>query len=246
MIKIITLITQFILVVLTALLFGSCNFTSNFNGITGSGTVTTEKRNVTGTFRNVEVNNSIDLVIEQSEKTEVTVVADDNLQNGIITKVENGTLVITCKYNNFYKVQSKKVIVKMPVIEGLQASGAASVKSKNVLKGENINLNTSSAASMEVTIESEAIICDVSSGSNITINGKALKIETSASSGGSIDATNLLANEVIVQASSGGSVNVHPIVSLRAKASSGGDIVYNTAPKIISKEESSGGSISKE
>ena len=78
MLKIITLITKFILVALTALLFASCNHSINLNSIEGSGNITTEKRTVEGNFKSIEVNNSIDLVIEQSDKMEIVVEADDN------------------------------------------------------------------------------------------------------------------------------------------------------------------------
>jgi hypothetical protein len=84
MIKIITLITKFILVLLTALLFASCNYNLNLK-ITGSGNVTTENRAVTDDFKSI-VANAIDLVVEQSDKASITVEADDNLINGITTK----------------------------------------------------------------------------------------------------------------------------------------------------------------
>ena len=79
MVKIITLIAKFIIVTLTALLFASCNLSTNFNSITGSGNVTTEKRIVTGDFKSIEVGNAIDLVIEQADKVEIIVEADDNV-----------------------------------------------------------------------------------------------------------------------------------------------------------------------
>lgn len=246
MIKLITIITKFIVVTLVALLFASCNHSINLKSITGSGHVTTEKRNVEGDFKSVEVSSAIDLVIEQSDKTEIIVEADDNLQKGITTKVENGVLIVSSKYNSFINVKSRKVTVKMPIIEGLQASSASSIKSIGTIKGENISLNASSAADINVDIESDNIFCETSSGSAITISGKALKLETSASSGSEIDAKDLLANEVISDVSSGGSISVHPIVSLDAEASSGGDIHYDNVPKSIQKRTSSGGSISQE
>ena len=55
-----------------------------------------------------------------------------------------------------------------------------------------------------------------------------------------------MANEITSEATSGSSSKVYPIELLKAKASSGGSIDYNHSPKTISKEESSGGSISKE
>lgn len=243
MIKIIIHITKFVIATVTALLFASCNF--NMNSIEGSGNVTTEKRTVQGDFKNVSVSNAIDLVIEQSDVTEVTVEADDNLQKEIVTKVENGTLVISCKYSSFRNITMKKVTVKMPVIDKIEASSASSVQSKNVIEGENITLESSSAASMQVNIESDKISVDSGSGSSVTLEGKALSLSTSASSGGSIEADKLAANDVEAQASSGGTISVNSIVTLKAKASSGGNVNYTGTPKTVEKEASSGGNISK-
>ncbi|MGO4905773.1 head GIN domain-containing protein [Flavobacterium sp. W20_MBD1_R3] len=246
MLKIITLITKFILVVLTALLFASCNHSINLNAIKGSGNVTTESRIVDGDFKSIEVNNAIDLVIEQSDKTEIVVEADDNLQKHITTKVENGTLVISFDKNSFSNASSKKVTVKMAVIDELEATSSATISSKNIVKGENIRLNTSSGASIDLSIESDTITCDTSSGSTITINGKALQMTTTASSGSEINADKLLVNDISADVSSGASISVHPIVSLKAEASSGGNITYDIQPKSIQKNTSSGGSISQD
>lgn len=243
MIKIIIHITKFIIATITALLFASCNL--NVNTIEGSGNVTTEKRIVQGDFKNISVSNAIDVVIEQSDVTEITVEADDNLQKEIITKVENGTLVIKCKFSSFRNITMKKVTVKMPKLDKIEASSASTVQSKNVFQGENIDLESSSAATMDVNFESDNISATSSSGSSINIQGKALKVQTRASSGASVDAGKLLANEVEAGASSGGSINVHPIVSLKAEASSGGHVTYDNAPKTIEKNSSSGGSISQ-
>lgn len=243
MIKIIIHITKFIIATITALLFASCNF--NVNTVEGSGNVTTEKRIVEGDFKNISVSNAIDVVIEQSDATEITVEADDNLQKEIITKVENGTLIIKCKYSSFRNITMKKVTVKVPSLEKIEASSASTVQSKNVFQGENMDLESSSAATMDLNIESDNISATSSSGSSINVQGKALKVQTKASSGATVDAGKLLANEVNADVSSGGSINVHPIVSLKAEASSGGHINYDITPKTIEKKSSSGGSISQ-
>ncbi|WP_316636305.1 head GIN domain-containing protein [uncultured Flavobacterium sp.] len=243
MIKIIIHITKLIVATITALLFASCNL--NMNTIEGSGHVTTEKRIAQGDFKNIEVSNAIDLVVQQSDSTEIVVEADDNLQKEIETKVENGTLIIRCKFSSFRNITSKKVTVKMPVINKLNASSASSVMSKNIIQGQDIELETSSAATMDVNVESDNISCTSSSGSSITIAGKSLKTVARASSGASVNAGKLIANEIEADASSGGSLEVHPVLSLKAGASSGGSINYNNAPKTIEKTSSSGGSISQ-
>lgn len=228
-----------------ALFFGSCDQITGLNSITGSGHVTTEKRTVNGDFKNIEISNALDLVIEQSDKTEIIVEADDNLQKEITTNVENGVLVISCKFGNYNNITSKKITVKMPVIEGIEASSASTVNAITTLKGSNLILDSSSAAYVNLSAEYESVQINTSSASNQTISGKSLHVEASASSGSVINTTDLLANEIVTSASSGASVTVHPIVSLKAEASSGGSISYIGSPKSIQKEENSGGSVNQ-
>jgi hypothetical protein len=49
-------------------------------------------------------------------------------KRSITTTVENGVLIISCDYNSFINIESKKVTVKMPIIESLRASSASSIK----------------------------------------------------------------------------------------------------------------------
>ena len=250
MIKLITIITKFIVVTLIALLFSSCKYSNDSDifgkSITGSGNVTIEKRKIQGDFKSIEVSNAIELTIEQSDITEITVEADDNLQKSITTKVENGVLIVACDYSSFINVKLRKVTVKMPVIDGLQASSASSIQSINTLKGENIQVKASSASTINLSLEFDAISCKSSSGSSVNVDGKALKLETESSSGSTINAKELFANDIISDASSGSSTSIHPILSLNAKASSGSSISYDVIPKTIQKDASSGGSIDQD
>lgn len=240
------MVTKFIIVTLTALLFASCDLATKINGITGSGNVTTEKRNINGDFTEVAVSNAIDLVLEQSDKVEVIVEADDNLQDGITTKIRNGKLEIKCKYNGFNNITSKKVIVRAPLIESIEVSSAASAKNLGVIKGSEINIDGSSAATVDLNIEAEKIYCDASSASSIILKGKGLNGNYKTSSAGTIKAANLLINDIQAKASSGSHQIVNPRVNLIAEASSGASIKYNNKPISLSKNTSSGGSVSQE
>jgi hypothetical protein len=74
-------------------LFASCNHIRQFKDA-GSGNVTTENRTQQVSLKVLEASNTINLVIEQAECAEVTVEADDNLQNHITTKVEKLRLLL--------------------------------------------------------------------------------------------------------------------------------------------------------
>ena len=224
------------------LLVASCQF----QGIKGSGNVTSENRTINSNFKSIEVEKALEVILEQSDVTSVTVVADDNLQKHITTNVTNGVLSISSDINNYHNVKSKKVIVKMPTIEGIQVSSAASLQSRNTIKGNIISINSSSGAKVEVTIEADKAYCESSSGSQIIVKGKSISLETTSSSGSSIDAKELLSNDVMADASSGSSINLYPLRSLIAQASSGSNIIYYNSPKKLDKKTSSGGNIDKE
>jgi hypothetical protein len=246
MLKLITLITKFIVAALMALLFSSCGQSINLgNGIKGSGNITTETRPANDDFKKIEVSRGIKVIVEQSDNKSITVEADDNLQQHIITKIENGVLTIKSD-EGYNSTETPTVKVKMPVINGLSASSGSEITSAGVLITENIDVKSSSGSQINISVEADAIEMESSSGSQIEASGKALKAETSSSSGSTIEAKNLMVNEVFSQTSSGSSTSVYPIVKLDAKASSGSSISYHKIPKTVSKEENSGGSVSEE
>jgi hypothetical protein len=246
MIKLITIITKFIIATLFTMMFASCNFSVNSNPrMKGNGNITTENRPVFEDFKSIEVKNGIRVIIEQSDSKSITVETDENLQKNIITKVKNGVLIIESD-KSFNSEKTPVVRVEISVIKGLDATGGSEITSKGTLITENINVKSNSGSEININVESDAITVESYSGSSIEVSGKALKLETSASSGSEINAKNLLTNEVISKASSGSSITVYPIVKLEAKASSGSSINYYKTPKTLSKTESSGGSIDRE
>ena len=234
-------IVKLALLSLTVILLTACQF----NGVKGSGNVVTENRTV-NTFTKIKVDKGLDVVLEQSDETSITVIADDNLQKHIKTTVENGVLTITSDINNYINVESKEIIVKAPHIESIDICCGVNFNAKNTIKNNTIALKSSSGSSMNIAIETEKATCETSSGSNIKVYGKAIAMEAASSSGSTIDAEKLLSNDIIASASSGSIIEIYPLVSLNADASSGGVINYHNVPKNINKKSSSGGSISKE
>ncbi len=246
MVKAVIYLVKIVTTAVVAITLVSCNYKIDLGkNIKGSGNIISEHRQLSG-FKNVTVCCGLDCEIIQGNNFDVNVIADDNLIKGIKTTVENGTLVISSEYNNYINIKSKKVVVTLPEINSLETTSGSNLTTKGVIVGNDIKIKSSSGSQLEANVESDIIDLETSSGSEMNIEGKALKLYTDSSSGSSIDADKLLANEVNSQSSSGSSTNVHPISSLNAKASSGSSINYNTNPKNVKVDESSGGSISKD
>ncbi len=245
MIKLMIHIVKIVMATIVALLFGACNFevSGSQKNIKGSGHVVSEERKVDD-FTKIEVKKGLDCEVIQTDEFKVVVIADDNLQEGITTQVENGTLVISSKYNNYSNVKSKTIQVMLPMVTGLEANSGATLRTKGDIRSNNISLKSSSAANIIANVESEKITLDASSGSDIKIKGKAMMVDISSSSGSSINAKGLLANDINADSSSGSDISVHPILALNAQASSGSTIEYVKTPKKINIQESSGGDVS--
>lgn len=224
----------------------SCNANLNLNdGIEGSGNVITEKRTINENFDKIAASTGVTVIVEQGSPTDIEVETDDNLMQYVITKVENGTLIVKIE-GNINTMSSIDVRVRMSSIAGLESSSGSRISSKNTIKGTSIKVKSSSGSEIDAVLEYENVNCESSSGSTITVAGKALKLETASSSGSEINAEELAANDVFAQSTSGSSTTVKPIVKLDAKASSGSSIDYVQTPKTITKEETSGGSVDKE
>ena len=221
----------------------SCNANLNLgDGIDGSGNVVTEKRTIEAPFTKIDASTGVEVIVEQGATTEVEVEVDDNLMEHIVTRVENGTLIVKID-GNINTMESAIVRVSTKTIEGLESSSGATVRSKNTLKGTILALKSSSGSTINTDLEYEKVSSESTSGSEIKLSGKALTLDTKSSSGSEIDAKDLAANEITAQSTSGSNTTVNPIVLLNAKASSGSSIDYVKDLKIVTKEDTSGGRV---
>lgn len=241
MTKVILHLTKAAIAAITALLVFSCNM----EHLNGNGKVTVQKRQVSNDFKSIKADRTVEVIIEQGPEQSVTVEADDNFQQHIKCEVRNGELAISSD-KDFAGDGTKKVYVTLPVIEKINASAAASVTSRNNLKGRNIELSADSAASIDVAVQADELILEANSASNIKVRGKVNTLQADASSAGTINAKGLTAKTVNAESSSAGTVYVNPVESLSARASSTGSVIYIKTPEKLDMKTSSGGNIEQD
>ena len=256
---------KLIIIKFTAFLFlitlSTCSI-DILNRIEGNKNVISVKRDINEDFTKVKVSTGIELIIDQGSEISLTVEADENLHDIIITEVEDGKLKIYSE-KNIWKSAAKKVYLTVNTLEELKASSGSNVITSTILKATDLNIgsssgarlaieviavnltsSTSSGASANIEVNANNVVSSSSSGSNMKIKGKTNIHETSASSGSSINANNLLSKNVTAKVSSGASISVHATESIDGKASSGGGISFEGNPEKITRKTSSGGSIS--
>jgi hypothetical protein len=226
-----------------AVLFTSCNV-NMFNRISGNNNVTSNDRSTKESFTKVKVSSGLDLYLEQGSKNTVTVEADENLQDIIITEVKDGVLKIYTE-KNIWRAKSRKVYVTIKTLEAITATSGADVYATKTITSNDLKVSSTSGADIRIDVDAENVETSSNSGSDIEITGIATNHKTSASSGASIDAYNLKSKNVTANVSSGADINVFASESINARASSGGDIDFKGRPAEVKKKSNSGGSISQ-
>ena len=195
-------------------------------------------------FNAVHVSTGIDVYLTQGTGERITVEADDNLHEYIMTEVKGNTLKIYTEAN-IRKAERKRVYVTMKDVEELTASSAGDIIGENLITADELYLSASSAGDIELQVKAKKIECNLSSSGDMTLEGEANELEAGLSSAGNLKAYDLIVKVADVSTSSAGDARITVTEKLRARASSAGDIYYAGDPKEVDGHSSSAGGIHK-
>jgi hypothetical protein len=211
----------------------------------GNGDVVKEDRPA-GSFTSVKVSTGIDLYLTQGDNMSITVEADENLHEYILTEIRGDELYIRHKDNvNIRGAERERVYVTMKDIKSLSTSSAGDIVGQTPIKADNLELDASSAGDIKIEVYTKEIKVDGSSSGDITLNGETDMLDADLSSAGNLYAYNLKTNEANVSVSSAGDADIYVTEKLTARASSAGDINYKGDPKFVDAHASSAGGIHK-
>jgi formylmethanofuran dehydrogenase subunit C len=230
------------LLLITALIVAtSCADAQFRRTIYGNGEVTKESRK-TVSFNSIRVSTGINVYLTQGDQESITVEADANLQEYIITEIKGGVLSVYTDAN-IRKSAAKKVHVTMKNIESIKTSSAGDVEGLTPISADILELATSSAGDINIEVKAREINASTSSSGDITLRGTADKFTGETSSAGDIKASGLTVKEAYLSASSAGDIKITVLERLKARASSAGDIYYMGNPKYVDVQSSSAGSV---
>jgi len=211
--------------------------------VKGSGNVVTKERKATY-FNKVKVSTAIDLILTQGNGESITVEADDNLHEYIMTEIKDNTLKIYLEAS-VREVKEMNVYVTMKDIEKVAATSAGDVVAKTVIKSDELTLVTSSAGDIKLDVDVQKLECKISSAGDITLTGNTDELEANLSSAGDLNAFELTARVAKVSVSSSGDADITVKEKLWARASSAGDITFKGNPPEVDAHSSSAGNINR-
>lgn len=213
-----------------------------FDGVKGNRNVITQQRHISSDFDAIDVSQGIDVYLTIGDNVSLSLEADENLHDIILTEVKDGVLHIYAD-KNIWSAKSRKVFLTAKSINEIVASSGAEVRSENTIESDDFKMRVTSGADVRLQLNVTDLTCNTSSGADARLKGKAENLTIKSTSGSGIKAQDLQTKICTVKATSGADVYVNVSGSLNAKANSGGDIKYVGNPQKIQKNSSSSGSI---
>jgi hypothetical protein len=207
----------------------------------GNGNVVTKERKV-DSFNGIRVSTGIDVYLKQGNNEAISVEADENLHEYILTEVRDEVLHVYTEAS-IRDAEKKRVYVTMKEINSVKTSSAGDVIGETPVKSDRLELSASSAGDIKLEVYAKEIEADISSSGDVTLTGAADMLKADLSSAGDLNAFDLKVREADVSVSSAGDADINVSEKIIAKASSAGDINYKGNPKYVDSHTSSAGGI---
>jgi hypothetical protein len=211
--------------------------------VEGHGHVVTKERK-TDSFTGLKVSSGIDVYLKQGNNETVTVEADENLHEYILTEVRGGVLNVYSEYN-IRSADKKRVYVTMKEVNSVKTTSAGDVYGESPINSDELELSASSAGNIKLEVTAKKVDLDISSSGDITLTGETDKLRADLSSAGDLNAYDLKSREADISVSSAGDADVNVSERITARASSAGDVNYRGDPKYVDAHSSSAGGIHK-
>jgi hypothetical protein len=230
-------------IVLVALSISACTNGQIRKTLYGNKNVVTKERKAEA-FTGVKVSTGIDLFIKQGDNETISVEADENLQDYIVTEVRDGVLNVYTEVN-IRSAERKRVYITVKELNSARTSSAGDIIGETPIKSDRLTLSASSAGNIKLEVNAKEIKTDISSSGDITLSGEADILDADLSSAGDLNAYDLKVREADISVSSAGDADINVSEKITARASSAGDINYKGDPKYVDAHTSSAGGIHK-
>tara|TARA_B100000809_G_C15109774_1_gene520132 strand:+ start:583 stop:1284 length:702 start_codon:yes stop_codon:yes gene_type:complete len=208
-----------------ALTLNSC-----IDSIDGNGNVVKEKRTISS-FNRIDISGGYEVLVNQGADELLEIEADENLLELIETEVRNNTLFISSTHPIGGSESLKLYITTVKLVD-IDVSGAIELSNKGTFKSENLNIDVSGAADIDLDVNVENLTMDMSGASETTLTGEADNFEIKLSGAGELEAEKLKTRNTSIDISGAGSATVFAKKTLDISVSGAASVKYKGSPKV--------------
>ncbi len=222
---------------LFALLFSACTQTYH-----GEGALVPEKREL-GKFNSLVLSMNALVTITDTLESSCVVIAQKNIQEAIITRIDGNTLVITSK-GNLITDKPVEIAVGLNKASAIEVNGTGEVTGRNTIKNEIFDFEVNGSGKLMLDMVAVKVTGAVTGSGLVKLTGSASNLNVEINGSGTVNAGNFSVNNSKARISGSGSTELMVGESLQATVSGSGVVAYRGNP-VVEKKISGSGEIKK-
>ena len=212
---------------------------------TGNGNVVEENRPVEP-FSAIDIGGVLNVYLTQGDTETVTVEADENLLDLIITENRGNTLVVKLKKGvDIKKAKEKNVYITLRAIDELEVSGVVNVKSTNALTADAFDLDIGGVSNTDLELRCNQLDAQADMVGNLTLRGEVQEANIRNGGVGSLKAFDLKVDRLTIKNSGVGSAEVQAQDEISITSSGVGSVRYKGDPVVKELSTSGVGKVKK-
>ncbi len=216
--------------------------------VKGNGNYETVERNV-GEYDQIAVAGFFDVELVAGSEGTLTIYAEENLLEHIITEVDGSKLKIkTVKGINLQPSSWKKGIkITVPIedIDAVSLAGSGDVTSTTTIKADSFKTSVAGSGDIVLKVNATKVKASVAGSGDLRLSGSTEEFDASVAGSGDIHAYELTSNYTEVSVSGSGDARVHASEEIKARVVGSGDVSYAGNPKKKDTKTVGSGDISK-
>lgn len=217
--------SSFLLLISFCLLFTSCK-----RSITGEGALVKQNRTDIA-FDKIELDIPAKVTVIIADSTSIVVVAQQNLQEYIVTKSEGDALVISAS-RSIKPTKPIEIVMTCPPMKGLTVNGSGEIFIINSFKTEKLNLEINGSGDIHAFVNTNKIISNINGSGDLHLKGKGDIHTLEINGSGKLNAGELVVENYKIKINGSGDADVNVTSKLSVKITGSGNVRYKGQPDI--------------
>ena len=200
--------------------------------VKGNGKMTTVTR-TTDDYEGIRCAGSMDFELVAGQEGKITIEAEENLMEHIVTEIKNGQLVVKVKKNVNLKPswgKTFKVTIPFEDIDNVSLAGSGDLITKNTISADDFEISLAGSGDMNVAVNGQAVSSSIAGSGDIKLTGKTDYLKVKVAGSGDFNGSDLNANNTEVSIAGSGDALVVANQSIKARVAGSGDVVYKGNP----------------
>ena len=194
-------------------------------------------------FSEAKVTNGLLVNFIQADENKAVILG--NSRDKVKIEVENGILNIFTNLNKIWTEDNTLIVIYYKELQKIDARRNAKIELCGKITQPSLSFEAQEGSDISANIEVSSLVVKATTGSNISIIGKANLQEIEVMDAGKFKGENLFGETIDVSISAGGMANVNATKYVNAKVNAGGNIYIYGLPEKIDKKTTFGGKIKK-